>query len=182
MTIPPIEFFDIVDTNDHPTGQVLSRNDAYAQKARFRIAHVYLFNADFTQVYLQQRSAAKSFAPLAWSASVVGHVSAGESWLQGATREMVEELNLKLPLHFLGASDWFDKAAQHYLMNGVFYAILPAAMRLELAENEVAEVKAVAVKDIAQWLDPQNLQHPAFASTWAFLEKHLPNLCPKAAS
>jgi isopentenyldiphosphate isomerase len=183
MTIPhptPTEFFDIVDANDQPTGQVLTRADAYQQKARFRVIHLYLFSADYAYVYLQQRSTYKTFAPSCWSATVVGHVSAGETWLEAAQREMQEELSLNLPLHFLSAHDWFDtQHAQQYFMNGVLWGILPDTIQFKLATDEVADFKAVALADMAQWLAPSTLQHPAFASTWRILEKHLPYLQPK---
>jgi len=45
------------------------------------------------ETYLQKRSALMAWYPSHWSASCTGHVSSGESYLEGAVRELREELN-----------------------------------------------------------------------------------------
>jgi isopentenyl-diphosphate delta-isomerase len=50
------------------------------------------------EVYLQKRASNLLFYPGRWSASVTGHVSSGETYLQAAKREVKEELGIDCEL------------------------------------------------------------------------------------
>jgi isopentenyldiphosphate isomerase len=94
------EFFDVVDENDNvvqrcPAKECLDRGLLH------RAVVVFLSNAN-GEVYLQKRADDLRFCPGRWTASCTGHVSAGETYLKGAMREMEEELGIECELKELG--------------------------------------------------------------------------------
>jgi isopentenyl-diphosphate Delta-isomerase len=94
------EFFDVVDEDDtvvdkQPRGECVNRGLLH------RAILVFLVN-DQGQVYLQKRARDVLFYPGYWSASVTGHVSSGETYLEAAKREVEEELGIDCELRELG--------------------------------------------------------------------------------
>ncbi len=88
------EYFDIVDTNGNPTGQVKQRGLIHRDGDLHRSVHMWI--TDGKRVLLQKRSPQKDTFPGKWDISAAGHVSVGES-LQGAVlREVLEELGLDM--------------------------------------------------------------------------------------
>src|SRR5690606_30331142 len=58
-------------------------------------AHIWLHTKK-GEILLSQRSKLKTIYPLMWDVSVAGHVDAGESIINGALREIREEIGLNL--------------------------------------------------------------------------------------
>jgi isopentenyldiphosphate isomerase len=86
---PPIQ---VVDTNDEPvSGQPLQI--VHDQGLIHRVIHV-MVEDEHGHILLQKRSGNLSIYPNCWDISVGGHVDLGESYLQTATRELKEELDL----------------------------------------------------------------------------------------
>lgn len=101
-----MEILDIVDENDQIIGQATPA-EVYQNKYNHRIAHVFIFD-DQGRIGLQLRSDKVRFAPNHWSTIVGGHVQSGETYLEGATREMIEEIGVELPLEFLWRDIYYD--------------------------------------------------------------------------
>lgn len=59
-----------------------------------RTAHVWIIN-DKNELLLQKRSASKKSHPNCWDISGAGHIRAEESVINGAIRELKEELGVK---------------------------------------------------------------------------------------
>ena len=93
--------FDIVDEEDRLIGQA-ARAECHGNPALIhRVAHVLVFNRR-GELLLQKRSCRKDIQPGKWDTSVGGHLDPGESYRQGANREMAEELGIRgIPLTFL---------------------------------------------------------------------------------
>jgi isopentenyldiphosphate isomerase/GNAT superfamily N-acetyltransferase len=94
------EYFDVVDENDivvdrQPGRECVNRGFLH------RAILVFLLNAR-GEVYLQKRARDVLFYPGCWSASVTGHVSSGETYLEAAKREVKEELGIDCELRVLG--------------------------------------------------------------------------------
>ena len=94
------EFFDVVDENDdaidkRPAKECLDKGLLH------RAIVIFLSNSK-GEVYLQKRANDMRFYPGRWTASCTGHVSAGETYLDGAQREMKEELGIGCELKELG--------------------------------------------------------------------------------
>ena len=68
-----------------------------------RTAHVAVFHPETGDLLLQKRSAAKDIQPGKWDTAVGGHLAPGESYMDGARRELAEELGVtgEVKLRFL---------------------------------------------------------------------------------
>ncbi len=88
----PDELFDIIDENDHVTGQEM-RSIVHQRGLWHRGAHVLLFTQD-DKLLVQQRSKNKSQSPLAYDCSVSEHVTADEDYHAAALRGLSEELGI----------------------------------------------------------------------------------------
>ncbi|MCX5921892.1 MAG: NUDIX domain-containing protein [Candidatus Dependentiae bacterium] len=87
------ELLDVVDSNDQVIGQQL-RSKVYADKtSNFRVVNAFVMN-DKGQLWIPRRAANKRLFPLCFDASMGGHVSAGETYEQAFSRELMEELRI----------------------------------------------------------------------------------------
>ncbi|MBQ6594843.1 MAG: aldo/keto reductase [Clostridia bacterium] len=91
-----MEYFDIIDENGHPTGKVISREEAHTRGVLHRTAHVWVVREEKgrTQILLQKRSLRKDSFPGLYDTSSAGHIPAGSEPLPSALRELREELGI----------------------------------------------------------------------------------------
>jgi len=94
------EHLDVVDGRDRVVGR-RSVADCIRNGLLHRGVVIFLRNKR-GDVYLQKRSAIMVWYPGRWSASCTGHVSSGESYLEGALRELKEELGTACELREIG--------------------------------------------------------------------------------
>ena len=73
-----MEYIDIFDENNNPTGKVKEKQQAHEDGNFHRTAHVWIIN-DKNELLLQKRSANKKSHPNCWDISGAGHIKAGES-------------------------------------------------------------------------------------------------------
>lgn len=86
------ELLDIVDENDNVI-KVVPRSQAYQQELFTSMRSVWAFvKNDKGQLWIPRRHPNKKILPNALDGSIVGHVSAGESYEQAFKREAQEEL------------------------------------------------------------------------------------------
>ena len=90
------ELLDQVNENDEVVGQIL-RSQAYKENLLSSIRSTWLFiqNAE-GKLWIPRRNLTKANNPGCLDGSVVGHVSAGESYEQAMIREAQEELRLDI--------------------------------------------------------------------------------------
>ena len=89
------ELLDIWDASGKPTGQVLEKSIAHQKGLFHPTVHVWFYTSA-PSLLLQKRGSNKETFPNLWDVSVAGHVSSGESILDGALREIKEEIGLQL--------------------------------------------------------------------------------------
>jgi len=90
------EILDLLNEMGEVIGQV-SRSDVHGNPLlRHRAVHILVRNHE-GEIFLQKRAPGKLIQPGKWDSSCGGHIPAGESWENGALRELEEELGLKLP-------------------------------------------------------------------------------------
>ena len=87
------EYMDIVNEADEVVGRD-TRANVHARHEIHRGVHVFVINVR-DELLLQLRSATNATYPGHWDASVGGQVAAGETYLQAARRELVEELGCR---------------------------------------------------------------------------------------
>jgi isopentenyldiphosphate isomerase len=90
------EMLDLLDEKGRVIGTV-QRSDAHGNPAlRHPSVHIFVVNSK-GEYFLQKRSVYKKIQPGKWDTSVGGHIPAGETYEQGALRELEEELGVSLP-------------------------------------------------------------------------------------
>lgn len=83
-----MEYFDIVDEHDRPTGKLTTKAEAHQKGILHRLVAVYVFDTH-GRLYVQDHKASGLL-----DHSVGGHVAAGEDYVTAAAREAEEELSL----------------------------------------------------------------------------------------
>lgn len=92
------ELFDIYDEAGKHIGTA-PRSECHGNpKLLHRTAHVVVFHPSAAAILLQKRSFAKDIQPGKWDTAVGGHLALGESYEDGARRELAEELGVTDPV------------------------------------------------------------------------------------
>ena len=89
------EYFDILDENGNKTGRIKLRSEVHRDGDWHKAVHIWIINND-GDILLQRRCATKNSNPNMLDISSAGHLSAGDDSLEGALRELKEELNLDI--------------------------------------------------------------------------------------
>ena len=89
------EMVDIYDADGNKTGIINSKLNAHKEGLWHISAHVWIYRPD-GHILLQKRAAHKETFPSMWDISVAGHIDAGESPLEGALREIREEIGIRV--------------------------------------------------------------------------------------
>ncbi len=92
-----MELWDIYDIDRIKTGKTVMRGDKMYPGQYHNVVHVVIFNSK-GEMLIQQRKEDKDSWPNMWDVSVGGSVISGENTRQGAEREVMEELGLKICL------------------------------------------------------------------------------------
>ena len=100
-TDDPDEIFDRVDERDRVIGAV-RRGDAHRDPMLIHRSVQILALGSDGRILLQLRSARKDLFPGYYCASASGHVMAGETYDETASREIIEELGVSPPLRWVG--------------------------------------------------------------------------------
>jgi isopentenyl-diphosphate Delta-isomerase len=150
------EMFDVVDANDRVLDQ-RPRSEVHRLKLLHRAVHVFVFNSR-GELLIQLRSATKDEAPLTYTSSASGHVSAGETYEETAPRELREEVGLVAPLRFvakLPASP--ELAREHSVLYETVCDDLPVPDPVECES-----VEFVDPDELEEWIarEPQKFSSP----------------------
>jgi len=130
-----------VDEADRPLG-VTARGSMHAQGLIPRCTFIFVFNSH-GKLCVHQRTAHKRLYPGAWDVAAGGVVAAGETYRQGAERELDEELGVsgvELRSHFR----FFFQSPQSRLWGSVFSCNWDGLLVMQ--PQEVAAVR---------WVDPR---------------------------
>jgi isopentenyl-diphosphate delta-isomerase len=89
------ELIDILTPEGKSTGKTALKSEAHKNGWFHATAHIWFFTSD-KKILLQKRALTKKVFPGIWDISVAGHIGAGEAILEGAKREVFEEIGLIL--------------------------------------------------------------------------------------
>ena len=90
-----MELIDVLTRDGELTGKRKPKPDIHRDGDWHRSAHIWIGTND-GRILLQRRSPEKENNPGLWDVSAAGHVSAGESVVDSAVREVGEELGLRI--------------------------------------------------------------------------------------
>ena len=158
------ELLDIVDDQDQVIA-TLTRGEIHQRGLTHRSVHVLVFD-DAGSIVLQKRSALKDECPGLWDSSCAGHVESGQSYLETAPRELMEELGIAIeqPMQELfkmppNADNGFEFAMVYKLVhNGPFVA----------AEDEIDQLQWFSAEHINEWIagDERDELTSGFKEIW----------------
>lgn len=170
----PDDIFDIVDEDDRVIGSA-PRSQVHAGGLLHRSAHVLIFSdsAGGRKILLQKRSKLKDSHPGIYTASCSGHVDSGETYDEGAVRELREETGVRV-----AASDLLKvgkiraRPDTGNEFSFVYELEIPESAPLEFPPEEVEALEWAYVADFEKSLaeQPENFT-PAFAAAYEFYKE-----------
>ncbi|KAL4592964.1 hypothetical protein LXL04_005973 [Taraxacum kok-saghyz] len=156
------EHFDVLTKTGEKTGFSKPRGAVHRDGDYHRAVHVWIFAESTQQLLLQRRADCKDSWPGLWDISSAGHVSAGDSSLISARRELQEELGLTLPndafellFVFLQQSVTNNGSFINNEFDDVYLVTTVSPIPLEafvLQESEVSAVKYISIEEYKQAL------------------------------
>ncbi|CAN6450795.1 unnamed protein product [Victoria cruziana] len=147
------ELLDVLTAAGQLTGISKPRSLVHKDGDYHRAVHVWIFAERTEEILLQRRADCKDSWPSQWDISSAGHISAGDTSLMTARRELEEELGVKLPEDaFELIFECFQECVTNdgaYINNGfndvylvtTLEPIPPSAFSLQ--ESEVSAVKYI---------------------------------------
>lgn len=157
-TDPQDELLTEVDQNNNVIGPIARKIAHNAPQKFYRTIAVLVFN-DQNQVLLQQRSATKDLYPNCWDLSVGGHVDFGQTYEETATKELGEELGVKVTSADLkNRGEVLVKLPNSNEFFNVFEYKLKADDKLTLEEKEVSSIKWMSLKEIIDSINNQTIE------------------------
>lgn len=147
------EHFEIFTESGERLG-LAPRSRVHAEGLWHKSAQVFLFDPA-GRLYLQRRVADKDVCPGLWDLSAAEHLTPGETYLEGATRGLQEELGvtgvdlarLGEPCH--GRLDQEDLGIHDYELQQAFRGTWAGPLQPDAAE--VAEVLALSLDELVRW-------------------------------
>ncbi|XP_027181400.1 nudix hydrolase 3 [Coffea eugenioides] len=151
------EYLDVLTKTRAKTGISKPRGDVHRDGDYHGAVHVWIYSESTHELLLQQRADCKDSWPGLWDISSAGHISAGDSSLFSAMRELHEELGILLPKD---AFELIFVFLQECVINGgtfinnefndVYVVTTLDPIPLEaftLQESEVSAVKYLSVEE-----------------------------------
>ena len=145
-----MEYIDIFDENNNPIGEIKEKTKAHEEGNFHRTAHIWIMN-NKKELLLQKRSPTKKSHPNCWDISGAGHIRAGETVLQGAIRELKEELGVSSKEDELNFISIVKSTKDPKNCEFGYVYLLECNNQIEeynFEDNEVSEVKYVYFEDL----------------------------------
>ena len=140
-----MEYIDIYDENNNPLEKSKEKTQAHEEMDFHRTAHIWIINEN-KELLLQKRSANKKSHPNCWDISGAGHIKAGEEVLDGAIRELEEELGVLAKKDDLKYITTIKSTKNPKNMEFQYVYLLECDKKVNeyiFEDNEVSEVKYV---------------------------------------
>ena len=137
------EIVAIVDEHNKVLGAV-PRREMRAKNLPHRSTYILVFNAQ-GELYVQKRTMTKDVFPGYYDPAAGGVVLAGESYEQGAVRELAEEMGIRdVPLTWL--FDFYFADERTRVWGGAFSCVYDGKVILQ--EEEVEDVARMTIAEI----------------------------------
>ena len=162
------ELIDILTPEGKPTGKTALKSEAHKNGWFHATVHIWFFTLD-KKILLQKRALTKKVFPGIWDISVAGHIGAGEAILEGAKREVLEEIGLDLTdtelvkigtrVHQVKHANGIQDNEHHH----VFIAELTVPLSsLTMQQEEVAGLELWDLKVLKETKNLENVLLPRF--------------------
>lgn len=162
------EYFDILDENGNKIGKTKLRSEVHRDGDWHKAVHIWILN-NKGEVLLQRRCATKDSNPNMLDISSAGHLSAGDNSIDGAIRELKEELNLDVTpneLQFIKTLKRSSKYTETFINNEFddMYVLRTDKTidDMKYQESEISEIFFVPYKEFKKMVQnkkPDLLMH-----------------------
>lgn len=157
------ELIDVLNEDGTKTGEVLTRKEVHKKGLRHRIVVIAIIDKE-GHLLMQQRAKNKETNPGKWDVSVAGHVSAGQTSIESAIREVTEEIGIHLKekeLEYILTYSKEEKIKNDFYSNHIFDVYLVKIHNIDLAKikiqkSEVEQVKLCNLEQVQSMIS-QNL-------------------------
>lgn len=153
-----MEYIDILDEKGNLTGETKTREEVHKKGYWHRGVQVFIINSN-NEILIQKRAANKKKHPNLWDFSCAGHLSAGDTSLLGAIREMEEELGIKVEEKSMQLIDTLIKSYSpkpgffENEFQDIYLCLKDVPLKeIKLQEEEVADVKYIAFEDYKRFM------------------------------
>lgn len=163
-----MEYFDILDENGNKTGITKLRNEVHRDGDWHKAVHIWIIN-NKKEILLQRRCATKDSNPNMLDISCAGHLTTGDNSLDGAIRELKEELNLdvnKEDLEFIKTIKRSSKYSEIFINNEFDDVYILRTNKtiedMKYQEDEISEIFYVSYDKFKEMVDnhqPDLLRH-----------------------
>jgi isopentenyldiphosphate isomerase len=109
-----MEYFEVYNADGSPTHTIEERQLVHKLGLWHRTAHIWVYTRP-SSLLLQKRGKNKDSHPGLWDVSAAGHIDAGETPLQCAKRELMEELGLSI---LAGELEYVQTTTRTLVSNG----------------------------------------------------------------
>ncbi|MDD2376467.1 MAG: NUDIX domain-containing protein [Clostridia bacterium] len=170
-----MEYIDIVDENNIATGEVEEKKQVHTNGKYHRTVHVWIIN-DKKELLLQKRSATKENHPNYWDISCAGHISTGETAINGAIRELQEELGIKVSeekFEYLETLKSIKNTKNREFAYVYLIEINIDINKYIFEDNEVSEVKYVYYKKLEKLVSSKQKDLLMHDEEYSILFKYL---------
>lgn len=171
----PEEYLDVITKTGEKTGISKPRGDVHKDGDYHRAVHVWIFSESTQELLLQRRADCKDSWPGLWDISSAGHISAGDSSLITARRELHEELGVVLPkdafeLIFIFLQECVINEGKYINneFNDVYLVTTSAPIPLDaftLQETEVSAVKYIYWEEYKRLLANEDINYVPYDVT-----------------
>jgi len=145
---PGDEIVAIVDDQNRLVGSAL-RRDMRTRRLLHRATYILVFNSS-GELFVQERTMTKDVFPGYYDVAAGGVVLAGETYLQGAVRELAEEMGIHdVPLTRLFEFNYQDDRSR--VWGAAFSCVYDGDVVLQ--EEEVASGEFMPIPDVLREID-----------------------------
>ncbi|URE45021.1 Peptidase family M49 [Musa troglodytarum] len=169
------EHLDVLTRTGEKTGVSKLRSLVHRDGDYHRAVHVWIYSESTQELLLQKRADCKDSWPGQWDISSAGHISAGDSSLLSARRELYEELGIDLPkdafeLLFVFLQECVINNGNYINneFNDVYLVTTLSPIPMEVftvQESEVSSVKYIHWKDYKNVLEEGDEQYVPYDVT-----------------
>lgn len=159
-----MEYLDILDEYGNKTGKIKDRKQIHIDGDWHRVAFIFVVNSK-GEIILQKRSKEKETNPNKWTASASGHLSAGDKEIEGALRELEEEIGIKsneeeLKYLFTVKEKYKNEKENLNINHFSDVYLLFKDIKIEdltLQKEEVSEAKYISYKEFEKIIKEENV-------------------------
>ncbi|MCT4612097.1 MAG: NUDIX domain-containing protein [Clostridia bacterium] len=147
-----MEYVDILNENGILTGEVLPKKEAHRLGLWHKAVHIFIVNNN-DELLIQKRASDKDFYPNVWDLSAAGHISADETSLISAIREIEEEIGISVKeeelkyLFTIREEHIYEDINNKEFLDVFFIKKNIDSNNLKLQVEEVADAKFISIEE-----------------------------------